>query len=272
MDSIGCIATATHPFTVISFTIHAPNDTDVCLKDSMLIIPTMDAPSFFNSFIYQWSPGNNIGNIDSIKTSFFSQNDQNYTYIITASATAPYTCTSSDTVTIHAHTPVILHELSNDSTITYGSSIRLHVKGAYYYYWQPQGYIDNPNMEDPIVHPTEPTIFTVIGYNQFGCNDSAHVKVDLSYPDHFVPSAFSPNGDGKNDVFHIIHVKYHKLLEFRVFNRWGQEVFNTQDPNNGWDGTCNGQLCDIGTYHYLIRVVTADGKELTDVGDITLVR
>jgi len=102
---------------------------------------------------------------------------------------------------IHAHTPVVLHELSNDSIINYGSGIRLHVKGAYYYYWQPQGCIDNPNMEDPIVHPTEPTIFTVIGYNQFGCNDSAHVKVDLSYPDHFVPSVFSPNGDGKNDVF-----------------------------------------------------------------------
>ncbi|MEI8280608.1 MAG: PKD domain-containing protein [Bacteroidota bacterium] len=273
-DSVGCVATASHNFEIIHIAVHMPfPDTMTCLTtDSVILVASTDAPSYFTNFIYNWSPAGNIGRTDTIMTSFFSGLDSTYVYHFTATATAPFGCIAEDSMVVHAHMPIHLLDVSTMATIDYGSSIRLHARGAYYYTWTPVNCLDNPNMGDPVATPLEPTYFTVIGFSEGGCVDSAHVQVNIRYPEHYVPSAFSPNGDGKNDIFRISNIKFHSLLEFRVFNRWGEEVFSTLDPNGGWDGTYNGNPCDIGTYHYLIRVVNAQGIELTDLGDVTLVR
>ena len=86
-----------------------------------------------------------------------------------------------------------------------------------------------------------------------------------------VPTAFSPNGDGKNDVFKVSNLTFQRIMEFRVFNRWGQEIFNS-NTNAGWDGTWQGEPQDIGNYTYLIRVNSPDGSVETYKGDVTLVR
>ncbi|MBZ0099247.1 MAG: gliding motility-associated C-terminal domain-containing protein [Taibaiella sp.] len=75
----------------------------------------------------------------------------------------------------------------------------------------------------------------------------------------YVPSAFSPNGDGKNDVFRITNLGFQRIMEFRVFNRWGQEIFSTNDHRRGWDGTWEGVPQEMGVYNYLIRVAYPDG-------------
>ena len=86
-----------------------------------------------------------------------------------------------------------------------------------------------------------------------------------------MPTAFTPNGDGKNDVFRISNVTFEKVLEFHVFNRWGQEMFFATD-NSGWDGTWHNVAQDIGVYEYLIRVASPDGTIQTFKGDVTLLR
>lgn len=87
-----------------------------------------------------------------------------------------------------------------------------------------------------------------------------------------VPNAFTPNGDGMNDIFRIANLNYETLLEFKVFNRYGALIFETQDPQHGWDGTYNSQLCDIGVYYYVISVVMPDGASKVFKGDVTLIR
>lgn len=87
-----------------------------------------------------------------------------------------------------------------------------------------------------------------------------------------IPNAFTPNGDGKNDVFKLINVKGAQLIEFKIFNRWGTVMFNTVDAEEGWDGRYRNQEQPIGVYGYGIRIKYADGIIETYRGTVTLIR
>ena len=88
-----------------------------------------------------------------------------------------------------------------------------------------------------------------------------------------IPTGFSPNGDGVNDVFHIVrHLNISHLKEFIVYNRWGERVFSTDNITQGWDGTFNGQPQPLGVYTWLVVAVTKDGEEIVRKGNVTLVR
>jgi len=96
----------------------------------------------------------------------------------------------------------------------------------------------------------------------------------------YFPTAFTPNGDGKNDVFRMLTVnkdknaqtKAHTITAFRVVNRWGQTVFETGDETTGWDGSFNGKPADMGTYFFYVKYKCADGNFYEERGEVTLVR
>ncbi|RYZ55035.1 MAG: gliding motility-associated C-terminal domain-containing protein [Sphingobacteriales bacterium] len=187
--------------------------------------------------------------------------------------TDQYGC--SDTMVVKAvvkQMPVV-NIINRDTTIKYGQSIQLLVSGAYLYSWQPMSSLTNPNIVNPVASPTEPTKYIVYGVAENGCRSMDSVMVNIDYRDNlFVPSAFTPNGDGTNDVFRVTNVTFQRLMEFRVFNRWGQEIYSTNDPRKGWDGTWKGVPQDMGAYQYLIRVAYPDGYVETYKGNVTLVR
>jgi len=167
----------------------------------------------------------------------------------------------------------VVNILNNDTTIKYGQSIQLLVSGAYLYSWYPVSTLSNPNIVNPYATPTEPTLYYVYGLGENGCRNIDSVRINIDYRDNlFVPSAFTPNGDGKNDVFRIANITFQKLQEFRIFNRWGQEIYSTTDPKKGWDGAWKGVPQDMGSYQYLIRVAYPDGYIETYKGDVTLVK
>jgi gliding motility-associated-like protein len=162
---------------------------------------------------------------------------------------------------------------NQDTTIKYGSSVALRVFGGTQYYWYPLAGLTNPNAVNPVARPLITTVYTVVGLGMNGCRNTDSVKVTIDFRSPIgVPNAFSPNGDGKNDKFQLVGTNFQTLMEFRVFNRWGQEVFSTTDINGGWDGTWKGQPQDMGVYNYLIRVGYPDGYTETYKGDVTLVR
>ncbi len=198
------------------------------------------------------------------------------------SASGPYTvtyilknCPVSATRDVAITPPLTLTEMSLDQTIPYGATVQLGVKGALYYEWLVvDGSIDNPNINNPVVKPEKTTIYTVVGVNAAGCRDTASVTiiVDQNMADG-IPSAFTPNGDGLNDIFRVVNLKYQKLVEFTIYNRWGQLVYqNRYDLNHGWDGTFKGEPQDMGVYTYKITVITAEGLTKYYKGDVMLVR
>ncbi|NCX94841.1 MAG: hypothetical protein EBX41_00275 [Chitinophagia bacterium] len=179
------------------------------------------------------------------------------------------------TITPMPSYPVVLTSVSGTQIINYGGSVQLNATGAALYYWTPNdGTLNNAHINNPIASPlADSTIYTVYGYDADGCLDSAYVKVLVIHSDNpIVPSAFSPNGDGLNDIFRIGNLRYGRLLEFRVYNRWGEEVFSTSDKNQGWDGTYKNEPQDIGVYDYFLVIEQSDGKSIRIKGNVTLVR
>ncbi|HOZ52109.1 MAG TPA: CotH kinase family protein, partial [Chitinophagaceae bacterium] len=88
----------------------------------------------------------------------------------------------------------------------------------------------------------------------------------------FIPNVFSPNGDGKNDVFNIRLGKDAIGMDMVIFDRWGKEIYQTNSMDNGWDGTYDGKDAEIGVYQYLIKVKFRDNSVNTYKGDISILR
>lgn len=160
-----------------------------------------------------------------------------------------------------------------DTTIKYGHSIPLYAFGGTYYSWTPSSTLNDGLSGNPLATPKETTYYVVTGASDDGCmaTDTSIVRIDYRSP-VMVPNAFSPNGDGLNDVFGVQNLKFQKLLEFRIFDRWGQQVFETMNPSVGWDGTKNGKPMNADVYYYYIKLGYADDYVETFKGDLTLIR
>jgi gliding motility-associated-like protein len=122
--------------------------------------------------------------------------------------------------------------------------------------------------------PSAGTTYKLIVYNEAGCADSANVKVKVfnTQPSVFVPTAFSPNGDGRNDLLRPIAVGMKQMHFFQVFNRWGQLVFSTVESNQGWDGTISGRLQDPGMFIWMVKATDYTGGAFFRKGTVMLVR
>jgi gliding motility-associated-like protein len=186
-------------------------------------------------------------------------------------------CTSVTTADIRLQPVIELTDVYADKyLINFGDSVRLHAAGANYYNWTPHnGTMMNYYIPEPFVKPRDSVaVYTVHGMNEWGCHDSANITIRVIFDEEeYIPTAFTPNGDGRNDIFRIGKMKYKKLIDFTIYNRWGQEVYhNPWDPNGGWDGTCNGKDQEVGTYFYSIILESASGKLRYYKGDVTLLR
>ncbi|QOR76405.1 MAG: PKD domain-containing protein [Thermoflavifilum sp.] len=108
--------------------------------------------------------------------------------------------------------------------------------------------------------------------NEWGCEDTSCQAVEaLINPLFDVPSAFSPNGDGVNDVFRVRGFGIAKF-EMEIYNRWGQKVYESRDVNQGWDGTYRGKPQPMDAYAYVIHIQFTDGRQTTKTGSVTLLR
>ena len=114
------------------------------------------------------------------------------------------------------------------------------------------------------------TVRQLVG-NGTGCADTATARLELrSYV--ALPQAFTPNGDGRNDALRLRHRFVKQLDEYRIYNRFGQAVFASSDPNEPWDGKIGGSEAPVGTYVYVVRATSVFGEELSLKGNIQLVR
>ena len=114
--------------------------------------------------------------------------------------------------------------------------------------------------------------YSLYAENQCGNYRDSTVAVECQDKCVQFPTAFTPNGDGINEVFRIPPGSAFQLKEFSIFDRWGNKVFATSDITKGWDGTFKGTPQDPGVYHYIVRLAYPDGKVETYKGDVTLLR
>ncbi|OJV54059.1 MAG: hypothetical protein BGO31_11885 [Bacteroidetes bacterium 43-16] len=180
-------------------------------------------------------------------------------------------CRGADTIVVTKY-PIPSITLSPGyALIKSRESVQLQASGAEHYEWFPIEGLDHPAIADPVARPQAPTRYTVVGYNSYACKDSAHVVIDID-ESLALPNAFTPNGDGLNDFFAVKNMGYQGVHGFKIFNRWGQLVFETLDAVKGWDGMFKGEPAAQGVYFYEIRLALREGQVKTFKGDLLLLR
>ncbi len=147
--------------------------------------------------------------------------------------------------------------------------------GSYSYQWQPNSSLSCMNCQNPTARPEGEVSYTVRVTNAAGCTTEATVLLrpltDCLEDIVTVPTGFTPNQDGKNDKLHVLGMAEVQL--FRVYNRWGEMVFETTDASEGWDGTFKSKPLNTDVYVWYIEAICPiDGSTISKKGDVTLVR
>jgi len=190
-------------------------------------------------------------------------------------------CTAEASVTLTAPPPLIVRIIPSDTSIHYGDSLQLHAVHspatlAPLYTWAPAHLISwciNP-CSAPFVAPENHTTFSVIITVEGGnCADTAWASVNVEYtPTVHVPNAFTPDGDGINDVFEVFFNPALRSMDYKIFNRWGVKLFESQTPGKFWDGTYRGKPQNPGVYVYVVDASFWDGEKKQFKGSFTLLR
>ena len=191
-----------------------------------------------------------------------------------------YGCDTTFSVIVGEPLPAVLQILPGDSTIEAGSSLQLTtvfgpypVDSIHGYQWAPATGLNCNDCPNPLATPyANQTDFTLtVTYNN-GCIATSTIRINANgAPPIYVPNAFTPNGDGVNDVWFVYGTG---IKDFRatVFNRWGEKVFESDDQFQGWDGTYRGQLQPPNVYVYVVEVVYLSDEKATKKGSVTLIR
>ncbi len=185
-------------------------------------------------------------------------------------------CRDSVTVTVSVLPPLNV-SAGSDITAVYNQPIRIQGSGSgqFQWYWSPSNAIvSNAQVAQPTVTLTESAYqFILEVTNAAGCreSDTMNVKV-FKGPAYYLPNAFSPNGDGINETFTPFEVGINSTNWFRIYNRYGQLVFNSSSARKGWDGRFKGKPQDTGTYTWMIRGVGFNGKLIEQKGTVILIR
>jgi len=222
---------------------------------------TLDAG---NASQYAWSTSETTQTIEVTQSG-------DYSVTVTSAA-----CTASDTVTVTVTPGPAININPNDITIIIGNGVALTTTvsgtGNGNYFWSPSDFLSCNDCTAPVVTPAPDGdyIYTVSYYDEQECLGTDTVFITV-LPENFtpvVPSAFTPNSDGRNDFIKVLPTGI-TVKEFRVYNRWGQEVHNANTP---WDGTFEGSPQPIGTFAYYAVVEMPDGTEKKLNGAFSLLR
>jgi gliding motility-associated-like protein len=166
---------------------------------------------------------------------------------------------------------------ASEYNVPVGATVTLsgQPSGLVSYNWSPPTDVTNPTMQSTKSTIEANTLFTLTGFDGVcKLSDTVLVKAYTficEEPHVFVPNAFSPNGDNENDILYVRGQMIEGLL-FRVFNRWGEMVFESTDRMIGWDGTFRGKPMDPDVYDYYLKAICIDGEESIIKGNITLMR
>ena len=187
-------------------------------------------------------------------------------------ATADNGCVS-DTVLNVAHIADPYVFAGNDTVVITGFPAQLHATGNGDFLWSPPDGLSDPQIFNPVVTVNEDREFTVTLTTPEGCTGTDKVLVKaVKGPAIYVPTAFTPNGDGLNDLLLPVYVGMKKLERFAVYNRWGQEVFSTSDMRRGWDGRTGQKASGSGTYVWMVKAVNYLDQPVFLKGIVIIIR
>ncbi len=263
-SSIGNITVSTVPYPLAN----AGKDTLVCYNTAAQLQGSTDASTV------KWFPATGLSNTDI--TNPIANPGTTTSYTLSAYDTKGCPKPGFDTVTVTVLPPI--HAFAGHDTVAVlEQPLQLLATGGFGYLWSPGTGLSATNVANPIglYNETFNQIrYKVVVFNEANCRDSAFVTVKVfnTAPTVFVPTAFTPNGDGKNDVLRPIVVGMKQFDHFSVYNRWGQQIFTTQTNGKGWDGTINSVPQPAGTYVWWVSATDYKGAPYFKKGTVTLIK
>jgi gliding motility-associated-like protein len=248
--------------------VNAGTDVTICYGKEAVLSASTDGSSFI------WSPTASLSDpntLTPVARPAFTTN-----YILTGYDTLGCPKPSSDTVVVTVMPPINAFA-GSDTSIVVNQPLQLNASGGTSYTWSPATGLDNPYIANPVVllnSSYDSITYTVRVGESAGCfaDDDIKVKVFKTAPDIFIPTAFTPNHDGKNDFLRPIAVGIKDIKSFKVFNRWGQLLFSSIVNGLGWDGTFGGMDQPSGTYVFMAEGVDYLGKTIFKKGTVILIR
>lgn len=247
-------------------TVNAGNDTVLCFLQPITLNGTT------NGNRYEW-----VGypQFTTLRPSVMPELTTSYllrTYFDTGGCRKPAT----DTIQVTVRPPVILL-VNNDTSVVVRQPLQLIAQGAERYEWQPPVLLNRNDIPNPLFisySPADNLQYKVIGFDAWGCSDSANVNIRVyaSGPSIFVPNAFTPNNDGLNEGLKPILAGIRQLVFFRIYNRYGQMVFETATDKLAWDGSLNGKAQPSGNYVWMVNAIDFEGKVIQQKGSAILIR
>jgi gliding motility-associated-like protein len=226
----------------------------------------------------EWTPVTGLNNPHNASTMASPNQTTNYQVVGYSRNTCPND-TGFVLVTV-ADLPVV--DLGPDRTVDAGQVITLSPRvsaDVVNYNWWPADGLNCTTCNAPQLVADKDIVYHLRVTTQYGCEseDDVRIIVPCGKGAVYIPNAFTPNGDGKNEVFSIRGYGIQRVKSFRIFNRWGQLVFGREnflpnDRNSGWDGTFNGKPADPGAYVYITEVTCNEGKSIVMKGTVLLIR
>ncbi len=244
----------------------------VCNTDSVLLSPTITSNS--SNLAYQWQPSNLVSpnaNTVEVKVATFDT-----TYTLTVSTP---NCSVKDSISVNISNVITdtLKAIIKDTLAPLGTYTLGVITGNNNrpIEWSPTDLFPLPSLKEPTIFVTEDT-YVYLSATENGCvkRDSLLLKagnIICGPPNIFVPTGFSPNADGKNDIARV-RGQYITELQFEIFDQWGQKVFETNDQSIGWDGEFKGQKLNPAVFVYQLKAVCLNQQIYTEKGNLTLIK
>jgi gliding motility-associated-like protein len=242
---------------------YAGEDTTICYGEQLLLRATGGSS-------YMWTPAATLTSPRSANT--MARPTDSTQYIVTVTDVLGCPKPVYDTVQINVVPPVAAFA-GNDTILILNQPFQLNASGGTSYIWTPVDGLDNPNVYNPTTTINHDYTYTVAVYTAEGCVGTDDIKIRfIAGPDIYVPSGFSPNGDGQNDIFRPLPVGIVQMDFFRVYDRWGKLMYSTTKYLQGWDGYFNGSPASVGTYVWVVQGTNVSNETVIRKGTVTLVR
>ncbi len=264
-----CQATgATHIKVVPYPQVSAIPDTSICYGSTITLRGSIVGSSF------AWSPTSSLIYANTLTP--VAGPPQTTAYVLTVYDTLGCPKPSRDTALVKVIPPVQAFA-GNDTIVVTGQPLQLNATGGTYYYWTPATALNNQSIANPVAvfdASLDSITYKLRAFTPEGCygDDSIKIKIFRPNAEVYVPSGFTPNGDGKNDILKPIAPGIRQIVYFRVYNRWGQMLYSTSETGKGWDGTFGGKPQPSDTYVYMLEAIDYHGKPIRRKGPVVLIR
>lgn len=270
-NTTGCVSetdvkiAVSQPFTVTTY------DTAMC-KGATVQLHAGGAVT------YQWSPVTGLSNPNA-------QNPLAYPETTTTYHVKGYgndNCFTSEADAVVTVYPLPEINAGDDMSLPVGTVIQIPTTASddiTRIEWWPVTYLDCVDCLKPTASPKSSITYTVTATNNYGCKamDEINIKMVCESGAAWLPNTFTPNNDGQNDIFYVRGKGIKSIKSFRIFNRWGQQVFErnnfgVEDPTSGWDGKVNGVPVAPDVFVYVAEMVCDTNEDFTLKGNVMLLR